>query len=806
VALGAWRRQIAPCLLAGVAGLGVSMTAASMVVTRDNRQAELQFGITAENHFMILQNGLDEYLGKIRAVRALFVSSKDQVTRAEFETFTHPLLRGTAIQSLSWVPRVLKSERAENEREGIREGVADYHIKAMGADGNMAPSPEHSEYYPVFYATVPKTSPLYGLDLRSEPATLAELERARDENRLGFSMRAALVSTNGAQPGFLFSVPVYKRGSPHATVEERRRNLIGFVHGSFITNKMIDTIIAVATTPNGLDLLFFEPGAGADALPAYVHESRLRSTSLQPMRRASLAAGPHWSRDLMADGQRWLTVEMAPMPGGPLIVQHDRAWIVLIFGLIITGVIVAYLWASGRHALRMMRANKRVSDLAQMDTLTSLANRRAFVERLNDAFVACRSGARPFAVLYFDLDHFKDVNDTLGHPVGDALLQQVAARVTSAIRNTDVAARFGGDEFAILQADAADLTAAGALAGKVGELLAKPYFIDGNEVHISASIGISHYTPDVVGSDAMLIQADLALYRAKEDGRNCFRFHSVDLDRQVQERVMIAEELRGAIDRGELELYYQPQVELLSGRIVGLEALLRWNHPKCRRLSPAVFIPIAERTGQIQMLGRWVIDAACRQLRSWRDEGIAPDVMGVNVSALHFKGTADLDGDLAGSLDKWGVAPGMIEIELTETVLMEVTQQHNDRFERLRQLGVRIAIDDFGTGYSSLSYLANYPINRVKIAQELVFGVVTDSRSATVVRAAVRLTNELGIDIIAEGVETEGQAKFLLSAGCEHCQGFYFSKPVDAKRATELLRAGRIKPARSLRLVESSAA
>ena len=340
-----------------------------------------------------------------------------------------------------------------------------------------------------------------------------------------------------------------------------------------------------------------------------------------------------------------------------------------------------------------------------------------------------------------------------------------------------------------------------------GKSCAAPYVIEGNEVHISASIGISRYTPEVAGPDAMMIQADLALYRAKEDGRNCFRFHSADLDRQVQERVIIADELRGAIDRNELELHYQPQVELRSGRIVGLEALLRWNHPKRGQISPSVFIPIAERTGQIQQLGQWVLDAACRQLRAWQDAGVAPELVGVNFSALHFKGSADLDRDVAASLDKWGIAPGMIEIELTESVLMDITQQHNDRFERLRQLGVRIAIDDFGTGYSSLSYLANYPINRVKIAQELVFGVDTDSRSATVVRAAIRLAHELGIEIIAEGVETEGQEKFLLSAGCEYGQGFYFSRPVNAERATELLRLGKVTPLRRpFRLVKTTAA
>ncbi len=803
-----WRRQILPCILAAIVGVGVSVTAGRMTAARDDKNAGLQFEVVAENHYMVLQSGINEYVSKLRTVRALFDSTATPVTRNTFELFARPLLQAnSAIATLSWLPRVKNSERTEHERLGIVQGLPGYHIKDMGADGNMTVAAERSEYYPIFYATVPPTSPLYGLDLHSEPATLAEIEHARDTDRLGFSQIAALVSSGRTRSGFLFSLPVYKRGLPHDSIEDRRRNLMGFVHGSVITDEMIDTIIANNKTPKGLDLFFFTPAGDAQAMPFYVHPSRLRTSPLAPLSYASATSSRFWSRDLKADGQPWLTVVARPMPGGPLTVQDHRPWLVFIAGLVISGVIVRFIWSSGSHALRMIKVNRTVADLAQTDTLTSLANRRAFVERLHDSFAACRRGAKSFAVLYFDLDHFKDVNDTLGHPIGDALLCQVAARVKSATRENDVVARFGGDEFAILQSDANDHTAAGTLATKIGKILAEPYFIEGNEVHISASIGVSRYAPVVAGPDAMMIQADLALYRAKGDGRNCFRFHSADLDRDVQERVVIADELRGALQRNEFELHYQPQVELRSGRIVGMEALLRWNHPKRGQISPSVFIPIAERSGRIQMLGQWVLDAACRQLRLWQDAGIGPEIVGVNFSALHFKGSTEIDREVSASLDKWRVPPGMIEIELTETVLMDITQQHDARLQRLRQLGIRIAVDDFGTGYSSLSYLANYPISRVKIAQQLVSGVDADVRSATVVRAAIRLAHELGIEIIAEGIETEGQEKFLLSAGCEHGQGFYFSRPVDAARATALLRAGKIAPARRpLRLVETPAA
>ncbi|MGA8612540.1 MAG: EAL domain-containing protein [Xanthobacteraceae bacterium] len=801
-------REFGPGVLAAMIGIAASVIPAFLIIQADNQDAERQFRVLAENHFMVLQNGLNDYVNRLKAVRALFDSSVEPVTRNEFEAFTRPLLsENAAFATLSWVPRIADLERAEHERMGVREGLPDYHIKDTGLDGKMTVSPERSEYYPIFYATVPITSALYGLDLRSETETLSELERARDQDCLGFSPVPTLVSTGGTQGGFLFSLPIYKRGSVHDSIESRRRNLVGFVHGSLITAKMVDLTMADNKTPSDLDLLFFATGGDSQSMPFYVHPSRLRTSPLALMSHAAAMAGVSWSQDLTVDGQRWLTMVARPMPGGTGTANHERAWTVLILGLIITAAVVAYIRASRLNASRMMQVNQKVSDLAQTDGLTSLANRRAFMERLGEAFASYERRGAPFAVLYFDIDYFKDVNDTLGHAAGDTLLRELAGRLIEAVRVTDIVARLGGDEFAILQTNVRDLAAAGTLAAKIGELVRVPFVINGNQVHVSCSIGISRYKPDVAGPDAMMIQADLALYRAKEDGRNCFRFHSADLDHEVKERVVLADELRGAIGRNEVELVYQPEVELRTGRIIGLEALLRWNHPKRGQISPSVFIPIAERSGQIQTIGQWVLDAACRQLRSWQEAGVAPRLVGVNISALHFKGSAELDREVAACLEKWDIAPEMIEIELTESVLMEITQQHNDRFERLRQLGVRIAIDDFGTGYSSLSYLANYPINRVKIAQELVFRVDTEPRSAAVVRAAIRLADELGIDLISEGVENEGQEAFLLSAGCEYGQGYYFSRPVNAKRATELLRLGKVEPPRkTLRLVESSAA
>ena len=787
-------RRFLPMLMATAVGVALSIAAGFLVSRSENRHADLEFNAIAENHYLVLQNGLNEYLNKLLTLRALFDSSDDQVSRKEFEAFARPHLQSSSvIQTLSWIPRVRRDDRAAYEFAAARDGLEGYQFKAATADGGMVPAGEQEEYYPIFYATVPRASRLYGLDLRSEPPTLAELERARDDDQLGFSMVPALVSAGGKQHGYVFSLPVYQQGSRHDTVEYRRRNLVGFVHGSFITAKMIDTVLIASTVPRALDLFFFEPESAPNALPLYVHGSRLRNVPVEPKPLTALGAEPPWTRDLIAGKTPWMKLVAVPMAGGPLTARHDRAWIVLIAGLLVSGVVVAYLWASGRYA-------RRFEILALTDPLTSLANRRAFMEQLTMVFAASRRGASPFAVLFLDLDDFKDVNDTLGHAIGDALLRQVVERLKKTIRPTDLVARFGGDEFAILQADASDPMAAATLAARVGTGLAAPFTIEGHEVRITASIGISPYSADLAGVEAMMMQADLALYRAKDDGRNCFRFHTGELDQQVHLRVTLAEELRVAIDGAELELYYQPLVEIVSGQIAGLEALVRWNHPTRGLIMPSIFIPIAERTGAIVPLGHWVFEETCRQLKRWHDQGISPQTLAVNVSGVQFKRSPNLALDIAASLARWGIKSDNIEVELSETVLMEMTQKHGDALERLQQLGVRIAIDDFGTGYSSLKYLTIYPVNRLKIAQDLVFRVTTDARNATVVRAAIRLAQELGIEVIAEGVETEAQANFLLSAGCAYAQGYYFSRPVNAERATQLLRQGKIELTRTPRL------
>jgi len=441
-----------------------------------------------------------------------------------------------------------------------------------------------------------------------------------------------------------------------------------------------------------------------------------------------------------------------------------------------------------RDITEQKRAAERVSAMARTDSVTGLSNRAAFLERLGLEFARARRSGTRFAVLYLDLDHFKDINDTLGHPTGDKLLRAVAERLKNCVRETDMVARFGGDEFAVLQVDIGDDSVAiEALARKISAAIARPYGIAGNEVITSVSIGVVPYRGDIAGTDAMMMKADLALYRAKNEGRNQFRFHVAELDEETRERMLITDDLRHALARNELELYYQPQADLERGTIVGLEALIRWNHPTRGLVLPSDFIPIAETSGSIVPIGEWVIAQACRQIGAWNKDGIAPPVVAVNLSGAQLKLAAQIDKIVADCLERCRVRPQQLELELTESVLIETAQRHSDTFRRLQRLGVRLAIDDFGTGYSSLDYLRSFRVGRLKIDRDFIEGITTNSDDAAIVRATIGLAHALGIEVLAEGVETAAQRRFLLAAGCKLAQGFYFGRPMPAKAATELL-------------------
>jgi diguanylate cyclase (GGDEF)-like protein len=783
-------RHRAPIWMIAVLGTAFSVTGWFIVSGLEHRTSAAEFNLRANNMAVALQNGVNQYLTNMSALRAFFESAPATVGEREFLTFSDRLLRNNpAILSLSWVPLVPNEERAAHEQAARREGDDDYRIRSVSEDGTLGASPAAAEYFPVYYTTEKiRTDLVRGLNLADGGIREQPLEKARDSGLPAASQEFTLQSGTGDRIGFFVVLPIYKHGLPHNSVEERRRNLFGFVQGVF----QIDTMIAA--TLRGIqipaDYYVFSSETGSNERPIYTSMLKPSDEPLAASRRAKIDTAFHWSGKVAVADRQW---KMIAVPEQISILVHPKAWMILTAGLCLTGVVFAFMSRLNRHTRKLAEANDTISELARTDPLTALANRRVFQDRMAAAFEKAKCGGEPFAVLYIDLDHFKDFNDLMGHPAGDALLVQVSKRLLAEAGDADCVARFGGDEFAILQSNAGAEGASEALAKKILVVLNETSMLDGHAARISASIGISRYVEELDGPDAMLMQADLALYRAKDAGRNRVCIHDKAFDQVACDRVILGRELMAAIESGGLALHYQPQVDIESGRIVGLEALVRWNHVQRGPISPAVFIPIAEKTGSIVDLGKWVFDEACRQTRVWQDEGIDAPTVAVNVSAIQCK-RPELEQDILASLTRWKIAPARIELELTESVLMEATQHHRDIIARLRALGLRLAIDDFGTGYSSLNYLTNFPVDRIKIAQELIFKCTTEIRYAAVVRAAIHLAEELDTEVLAEGVENAEHARFLSSAGCKFAQGYFFSRPVDAAQATTLLRGCFIRP------------
>jgi diguanylate cyclase (GGDEF)-like protein len=442
--------------------------------------------------------------------------------------------------------------------------------------------------------------------------------------------------------------------------------------------------------------------------------------------------------------------------------------------------------------------SNQISAIGMTDELTGLANTAAFQDRLGRALADTRRGAPCVAILYLDLDRFEDVR-RLERSADEQLLNLVAQRLTGCARATDLVARLGGAKFAVLQSNLTDLADAAALAGRIGDVLLAPYWVDDAEMCVSVSIGISTGLFQTGGSEEMRTQAELALLRAKNQGGDQYCFHTAHLDREAHEHIALAADLSHAIERGELELYFQQQVDLSTGLIAGMEALIRWNHPTRGLLRPTDFLPVVENTPVMSALGQWVLNGACAQMHAWREAGIAPARLAMNLSLKQLQAGETLVASVTETLTKWRLSPKDLELDFTESMLAHVILHNNDVLDRLQRLGVEIAIDDFGTLYSSLDYLEDYRVNRVKIPRSMIGPGAGDLEASLLIWAIIDLADNLGIDVVAQGVETEAQRALLSGAASPiKAQGFLFSAPVPAREATELLRETHVEPDRQL--------
>jgi diguanylate cyclase (GGDEF)-like protein/PAS domain S-box-containing protein len=450
----------------------------------------------------------------------------------------------------------------------------------------------------------------------------------------------------------------------------------------------------------------------------------------------------------------------------------------------VTGVVIVFRDVSAARTMALQMTHS-----AEHDFLTGLPNRTLVDDRINQAIALARRHGNKLAVLFLDLDGFKHINDSLGHPVGDKLLQSIAKRLLDCVRGSDTVSRQGGDEFVVLLSEVEQSGDAAITAKRMLQAVAEAHSIDQHDLHVSTSIGLSVYPDDGQDAETLIKNADIAMYQAKENGRQSYQFFKPAMNVRAVERQSIEESLRRAVQRQEFALHYQPKINLRTGEITGAEALLRWTHPARGPVSPAEFIPVAEDCGLILPIGKWVLREACRQARAWLDDGLPLGTMAVNISAMEFRQENFLEGVFA-ILKDTGLNPRSLELELTESVLMKRAESAASVLQTLRARGVQLAFDAFGTGYSSLSYLRKFPIDALKIDQSFVRQITTNPGETTIVTAIVSMGRSLKLRVVAEGVETQKELTFLQAHKCEEAQGYYFSRPVLPEQFAKLLDTG----------------
>lgn len=463
---------------------------------------------------------------------------------------------------------------------------------------------------------------------------------------------------------------------------------------------------------------------------------------------------------------------------------------------LVTGAVVTFRDVSEFQAMA-----RRMAHLAQHDYLTDLPNRLLLHDRLDQAIASAHRHHTQIAVLFLDLDNFKHINDSLGHTIGDALLESVSKRLVAQVRHSDTVSRLGGDEFVILVSEETHGEHSAIVAEKILCALGEPHRLSGHELHVTTSIGISMYPTDGEDAETLIKNADAAMYYAKKKGRNNFQFFNSEMNARAVERQSIEVELRRAIERNEFVLHYQPRVDLDSGKVTGAEALIRWQHAQRGIVFPDSFIPVAEDSGLIVPIGSAVLRQACEQLKKWLDDGVAPFVLSVNVSALEFRNKRFAD-DVRQVLEETGIAPRFLQLELTESVLMRNIDTSMFVLQELKKLGVQLAIDDFGTGYSSLSYLSQLPIDVLKIDQSFVQAITKKSGNGIIVGAVISMGTSLRQKVIAEGVETKAQLEFLNAHHCDEGQGYLFSRAIPADEFEQFLRTANVNGVRGFQQLQ----
>lgn len=777
-----WRPRLRTVALPMLVALGMVSVVFVQIQAADSRALSQRFEQESDALTERLQRRLHAQTDAVMAVTRMKEIARSEDMGDYVRATSLWLDRYAGTQNFGWSPLVQDADRAHFEhRANQLHGTGmqpPYAIRGRDSDGGLFPANQTENYLPIlFVEPLASNRSVLGLDVQILPATARAVKTAMQTGLAHVTEGIRLVQETGEQRG----VVMYQAAFDNPDDSSRPGRVLGVVSAVFRMDDVLRAALG-ALDPDYLTVCLLDPAAPA-------HNQRLTGHAGCSSELATKVR--YFSSSSVQFGERTWLFQVA---AGPRFESHERGWIAwstLTVSLLAVTMLGVFLIMQTGHARRteqlvvertreLAHSNAGLQKLAMYDPLTGLANRLHWTAEVHKALDASRRHGDKMAVLFVDLDHFKNVNDSLGHSVGDLLLKAVAERLQACLRVHDIMARQGGDEFVVMLSRLRQRSDAATVASKMVEQLTEPFVLNGHTVRASASVGVVLYEGGDEDVETLLRHADLAMYQAKSAGRNAWAFFEPAMDQSIAQRLLVESDLRRAIHDNQLVLHYQPQVNCHTGVVTGVEALVRWQHPQRGLLMPDSFVAQAECSGLIDDLGSWVMREAFKQWRVWTSQGIDGLTMAVNVSAMEF-GRASFITRLRRALDDTEADPDWIELEITESALMQSLPELVERLGDIARMGVRLALDDFGTGYSSLGYLKRLPLNSLKIDKSFVRDLPGDKEDEAIVCATLSMAKALELKVVAEGVELTGQRAFLADLGCDEIQGWLVARPMPAE-------------------------
>jgi diguanylate cyclase (GGDEF)-like protein len=763
--------------------LAVTLLLSTLLAWNIQRNIDLQerrrFDDAVLQTLAAIEQRMAAYADTLGSVSALFYAS-EYVTRREFQTYVNTLRvpeRYPGMQSLGFIRRV-----REFEKPAFAQQIAEEHRS------NPCGYPEfpifqtrgHTEYLLiVFVEPIAQNRALFGRDLLTEPACRAPMERARDTGEISASKRIMLRHGDRDKPGFVLLLPLYQAGAALDSVEKRRRALVGYVFGNFLMNDLFQGIFGKRVVSNlGIDLEVFDGRQLTREQLLYDDDAVLHSIETEP-------SSPYRQVTEIDVGGRAWSLSFTALPAFHDKFSSKLPMLFFIAGTLLSFLLYRVILTRAVHASERRQYTEMLERQARHDSLTNLPNRDFLLEQLKERLQEKAGNPGNMALLLIDLNGFKEINDTLGHQSGDTLLQQIGPRLQRLLRPTDTLARLGGDEFGLMLTPLRGAEDAEVWAKRVIDEIHRPFELDGITVQIDASVGIALHPLHGADGSTLMRCADVAMYVAKKSHHG-YAVYQPELDMHSPRQLSLMSQIEEAMRHEQLALYYQPKIRLQDGNVIGVEALIRWHHPAEGLIAPGEFIPQVERSTLIRPFTLWVIEHALLQCRQWQDMGL-PTKVAVNISARNLL-DSELPDDVEKLLVKHRVTPDYLELEITESAIVADPARALDILTKLHDRGVHISIDDFGTGYSSLAHLKKLPVSSLKIDASFVSDMTDDENDAIIVRSTVDLSHNLGMNVIAEGVEDQETLDILKVLDCDYAQGFFICRPIPAADVTEWLR------------------